>query len=186
MRLRYYLLLLLASGAAQAGAPCWQLAPEQSALTFTAVQAGAEFTGEFREFTADICFAPDQLADSHFHVTVNPASVATQNSDRDAALVSPDFFFVKEYPRAVFDTQTFQAQDAGTFTSTGQLSLRGVTQEEQLTFHFTIHDDGTVLLEGEASVQRLDYGVGQGDWQDTQWVGNDVRVVFHLKLLPAQ
>lgn len=184
MRLRYCLLLLLASGAARAGAPCWKMDSANSTLTFTAVQAGAEFTGEFREFSADICFAPEQLAASHFHVTVNPASVATQNSDRDAALVSPDFFFVKEYPRAVFDTQMFQATGTTSFTATGELSLRGATQEEQLTFNFTIHDDGTALLEGGTTLQRLEYGIGQGDWRDTKWVGNDVQVMFHLRLLP--
>lgn len=177
--------LLAVSELVRAGAPCWQMDSANSRLAFAAVQAGAEFTGIFREFSADICFAPDQLADSYFHVAVNPASVATLNSDRDAALLSPDFFFVAEYPQAEFETQSFQATDASHFTATGELSLRGVTQQEQLTFYFTVAADGVALLQGETTLHRLDYGVGQGDWQDTKWVGNDVRVAFHLTLLPA-
>jgi hypothetical protein len=32
-------------------------------------------------------------------------------------------------------------------------------------------------------VKRLDFGVGQGDWKSTEWVGNDVTVTFNLRLV---
>ena len=34
------------------------------------------------------------------------------------------------------------------------------------------------------TVNRLDYGVGQGDWKDTSVVANEVKVKFELRLLP--
>ena len=37
---------------------------------------------------------------------------------------------------------------------------------------------------GEARLSRLAFGVGQGEWQDTQWVGDEVTVRFDLLLSP--
>jgi polyisoprenoid-binding protein YceI len=39
-------------------------------------------------------------------------------------------------------------------------------------------------LKGGVTLNRLDYGVGQGDWKDTTLVGNEVRVKFDLRLTP--
>jgi hypothetical protein len=34
-------------------------------------------------------------------------------------------------------------------------------------------------------VHRLDFGVGQGDWKSTEWVGNDVTVSYTVRLIAA-
>jgi polyisoprenoid-binding protein YceI len=45
--------------------------------------------------------------------------------------------------------------------------------------------DGAAWLKGTAKIKRLDFGVGQGEWQDTSTVGNDVQVRFALRLKSA-
>jgi polyisoprenoid-binding protein YceI len=58
-----------------------------------------------------------------------------------------------------------------------------VTRDVRLRFTFKPGADGrTAVLAGGTTVQRLDYGVGQGEWTDTQWVGNEVRIRFELHL----
>jgi polyisoprenoid-binding protein YceI len=37
-------------------------------------------------------------------------------------------------------------------------------------------------LKGGTTLKRLDFGVGQGEWKDTETVGNDVKVRFALLL----
>ena len=39
-----------------------------------------------------------------------------------------------------------------------------------------------LYMTGKTLVKRLDFGVGQGDWKSTEWVGNDVGVTFALRL----
>ena len=39
-------------------------------------------------------------------------------------------------------------------------------------------------LKGSAQLKRLDFGVGQGEWQDTEQVGNEVKINFVLLLKP--
>ena len=47
-----------------------------------------------------------------------------------------------------------------------------------LTITFSADDQGrdTALAVGEVTFNRLDFGVGQGEWKDTQAVGNPVKV----------
>ena len=37
-------------------------------------------------------------------------------------------------------------------------------------------------LSGETTIKRLDYGVGQGDLKDTDWVSDDVRLRYKVSL----
>jgi polyisoprenoid-binding protein YceI len=52
-----------------------------------------------------------------------------------------------------------------------------------VTFTFKPSADGrSALMSGRATVHRLDFGVGQGEWQDTKWLGDEVRIRFELTL----
>jgi polyisoprenoid-binding protein YceI len=42
-----------------------------------------------------------------------------------------------------------------------------------------------LAMKGKADLRRLEFGVGQGEWSSTEWVGDEVGVLFDLKLLPA-
>jgi polyisoprenoid-binding protein YceI len=41
------------------------------------------------------------------------------------------------------------------------------------------------IMKGGATLRRLEFGVGQGEWAATTWVGDPVDVAFDLKLLPV-
>jgi polyisoprenoid-binding protein YceI len=177
--------LLLAALCAQpafAAAP-WSMDAQSSRLRFTAVQAGGEFDGEFRRFDAGIRFDPADLAGSRFTVTVDTASVDTKDADRDGILRGPEFFDVARWPSARFETTGFTALGATRFEASGRLTMRDVTREVRLPFEFVIDPGGgAASMKGGTRVQRLDFGIGQGEWQDTTWVGNEVGIAFELRL----
>jgi polyisoprenoid-binding protein YceI len=35
---------------------------------------------------------------------------------------------------------------------------------------------------GEVTIKRLDYGVGQGEWQSTEWVGDEVKLQYKVSM----
>jgi polyisoprenoid-binding protein YceI len=162
-------------------ATTWIMDSQQSTLKFTGTQAGAPFHGSFGKFTADIEFDPNDLATSRFDVSIDLASVNTQDDDRDATAKGADFFAVSQWPRARYVTQTISAKDAKTFVGTGKLTLRNVTRDVPITFTFDAKGS-QALLKGSAALKRLDFGVGQGEWKDTSSVGNEVSVQFALTL----
>lgn len=163
----------------------WPIDYAASELAFTAVQADAEFRGSFGEFSAGICFMPDSLEHSRFDVTVDLASVDTRNGERDEVLTGPDFFAVARFPSARFVATEFAATGDDRYTADGELTLRGVTMPLSIPFRFHAPGSrGPGSLDGEVNVSRLAFGVGQGEWQDTTWVGDRVEVRFSLVLLP--
>jgi polyisoprenoid-binding protein YceI len=159
----------------------WVMDPKQSTLQFTGTQAGAQFQGAFKSFTADIKFDPQDLATSQFNVSVDLGSVSTQDKDRDETVKGSDFFGVAKWPRAHYATQTISAKNAVTYVGNGKLTLRDLTRDVPITFTFQVNGNQAVL-KGTAALKRLDFGVGQGEWKDTSSVGNDVAVQFSLAL----
>ena len=178
------LVLAASLGAAAAwAATTWQTILGFSAIEFTGVLAGGEFTGRFGQFDAGIVFDPADLAGSRFRVVVQTASAATGDADRDTALKGPEFFDSARWPTAVYEASRFRAAGPGRFEALGRLTLRGITREVPVTFEFEVPSGGPdASLTGEATVRRLDFDVGRGEWQDTKWLGDEVRVKFGLVL----
>lgn len=151
-------------------------------LTFEATQAGAVFTGRFDRFRADIDFDPADPSTCRFDVRIETASADTLESQRDEVLKGPDFFWVEQHPVATYAGRGCRADGKG-YALDGELTLRGVTRIVPLRFTYA-PERGGGALEGSARLERLAFGVGQGEWQSTEWVGNEVTVRFDL-LLPA-
>jgi polyisoprenoid-binding protein YceI len=181
MRLIVTSTLLYMANTSLAQAPPWNLAAG-STLQFAATQQGAEFGGRFDSFAAEIQFEPAELASSHFLVTVAITSVNTDNGERDDALRSSDLFDASRWPEARFEAAEFRAVGDDRFEALGSLTIRDQTHPLVLPFNFT--REGTRgTLRGEVTISRLDYGVGQGEWADTQWIGERVKVRYVLALV---
>lgn len=161
----------------------YHLDPPQSRLSFAGMQAGAPFEGVFQRFTADIRFDPNDLASSRFDVTIDLKSVDTKDKDRDTTIKGADIFATDRWPTSHFVADKFTAQSSGKYMATGKLTLRDVTKDVPVEFTFQ-KDAAGAWLKGGTTVKRLDFGVGQGDWRSTEWVGNDVKIQFALKLTP--
>ena len=173
---------IAAGPAAAPAATSFTADPASSRLTFTGVQAGAEFQGSFHKFSAAIDFAPDALANAHFDVVIDMSSEDSGDKDRDGTMHGADLFDVARFPTAHYVTKSF-AKSASGYTAVGSLTLHGVTKDVPIAFKFTPSATGA-NLSGTAALKRLDFDVGHGDWKSTEWVGDAVKVAFSLNLKP--
>ncbi|HTV98571.1 MAG TPA: YceI family protein [Steroidobacteraceae bacterium] len=165
-----------------AAAASYTADPATSRLGFTGVQAGAEFNAVFHKFTAAVDFDPDALAGARFDVTIDMSSADSMDKDRDGTMRGADIFDVAHFPTAHYVARGV-ARTAMGYSATGSLTLRGVTKEVPIEFKFAPGAGGATLT-GSARLKRLDFGVGQGDWKSTDWVGDAVKVTFSLNLKP--
>ena len=174
----------LSPGAA-AEPPLWSL-EEGSTLGWVARQSGAEVEGQFDRFTAEIAFDPDDLEASRVAIEVDMVSVDSAASDRDQALVSKDLFDVATFPSARFEAERFVHLEGDTYEAHGRLAIRDAVLELTLPFTLTIEDHPEdpsaerAHAVGAVEILRLDYGVGQGQWQDTSMVANEVLVTIDI------
>ena len=174
-----------ATAAAPASPATWTGDATASTLGFGFVQAGAATDGRFGHFTAGIDFTATPAPAGRFDVSIDIASVDTQDKDRNEQLKNADLFDVAQFPTARYVASAFTAKGDG-FEARGQLTLRGVTQDVPLAFTWTPGADAkSATLKGSAALKRLAFGVGQGEWKSTEWVGDDVKVTFDLHLVPA-
>jgi polyisoprenoid-binding protein YceI len=176
------LIIAAATAAAADSAASFSAAAEQSRLEFVGVQAGAEFKGVFHKFTASVEFAPDALASSRIDVQIDMNSVDSMDKDRDTTIRSKDVFDVSHNPTAHYVTKTITKTAAG-FAAAGTLTLRGVTKDVPIEFQFAPAGAGA-KLSGSAKMNRLDFGVGQGEWKSTETIADAVKINFSLVLKP--
>jgi polyisoprenoid-binding protein YceI len=175
----------LASTASTASpqATAWTTVAGSSSIEFTGTLAGGDFTGRFQRFVAAIAFDPANLAGSRFRVEIETGSANTADAERDAALAGDDFFATSRWPKATYDASQLAATGPGQYQARGKLTIRGIARDVPVTFTFKSNADGSgAILSGRASVRRLDFGIGQGEWQDTKWLGDEVRIRFELAL----
>jgi polyisoprenoid-binding protein YceI len=175
--------LLCSLVALPAQAASYRADSKSSTLTFSSSYQGESFTGRFGRFDANIAFDPANLATSNFDVTITLGSADTQNSERDDALKGADFFNVAKMPTAHYFASKFRSLGGNRYAADGALTLRGVTKPVVLSFTWT--PGATPALVGDANVNRLDFGVGGGQWADTATIGNAVKVHTALKLVAA-
>jgi polyisoprenoid-binding protein YceI len=153
-----------------------------STLVFASNYQGETFTGKFGSFTTTMSFDPKQLATSKLDVAIQLAGTQTGNKDRDDTLVSADFFNVGKFAQARYTATKFRALGGNQYAADGTLSLRGASKPVTLTFTWT--PGAQPVLSGKATVKRLDFGIGGGDWADTSTIPNDVAISTKVVLKP--
>lgn len=159
----------------------WTVVKDMSSVEFTGMQQGSKFTGVFEEFSADIRFDPDNPGAGRIEGSVVTDTVETRDHDRDTALVDTDWFNSSEYPKATFVAEEITELEDGSYEAHGELTLKGTTNEETMTFTFDESGGNSAEFNGEMQLNRFDYNVGEG-WNDTSWVGQDVVVNVSLDL----
>jgi cytochrome b561/polyisoprenoid-binding protein YceI len=153
----------------------WQIDYANSHIRFRAEQAGAEFTGTWQHWSAEIHFASDSLANSAIIVSVEVAGIETRDADRDATLLDPEWFDQIRYPVVTFSTQAFRAAADGSFVADATLTVKG--KRQPINFTFTVTEKGPLrVLKGRARLDRHALGIGTGEWEDRTWVGQFVEV----------
>lgn len=155
-----------------------------STLTFATKYQGEVFTGRFPAFSTRLSFDPKSLATSKLDVAIPLAGAATGDAERDSTLRGADFFNAARFPQARFTATRFRALGANRYAADGVLTLRGVSRPVTLAFTWT--PGAKPVLAGQATVRRLDFGVGGGDWADTDLIPNEVAVSTKVMLQPAR
>jgi cytochrome b561/polyisoprenoid-binding protein YceI len=165
----------------------WAIIPSASMLEFQATMGGTPFTGKFGKFDGTIIFDPDNLAASKADITIDMTTATTGNAERDAQIGADEWFNAGQYPVARFETIAFEKGADNNYIAVGNLTIRGVTMPVTMPFTLEtgVNDKGqkTALMSGRAQVNRLSYGVGQGQWAAEDTIAGDVTVAATVRAL---
>jgi polyisoprenoid-binding protein YceI len=133
------------------------IATEQSRIQFQAYSLFTDPVGEFHRFAGEIVADPENLGVSHVRLSIEAASIDTQNTKRDRHLRSEGFFFVAQYPEITFESTAIRRNDAG-YLVQGDLSMRGVTKRIEIPVSVE-RQQGTITVRGSVRLNRQEFKI---------------------------
>ena len=153
----------------------WLVVKADSHVKFTASQQGRDFTGEFESFDALINFKESSIEKSSVTATIHLGSVSAGDKERDGALPGKEWFNIKKFPKAVFQSDNFVKTGDNAYEARGTLSMKGKSQP--LTLPFTLDITGSKAeMEGSVTLDRTLWEVGTGAWSTDEWASTEVTV----------
>lgn len=153
-------------------------------------------TGEFTNYSVDVESEAPDFSDAVVRFEASVDSISTKNEMRDGHLKSPDFFDAASFPKLSFVSTSLTPSSDGTFTLTGDFTIRDITRPITLKGEF----GGTILdfygntkagFELSGSINRKDFGLL---WNGVTEAGgivvsDEVRLLVNvqlMKVVPAQ
>ena len=185
-------ILTLALLASAGQAASWEVDKPHSTVQFKVSHLViANVVGSFGDFTASMDFDGENLASGSVEMTVQVASVDTDNADRDKHLRSADFFDAEKFPTMTFKSKKVVPGEGKSFQLVGDLTIRGITKEVTFDCEFngTAEFMGTTKagFTAETTINRQDFDVSWNRNLDAGGVvvGEEVKIMLELEFNKA-
>jgi polyisoprenoid-binding protein YceI len=158
----------------------WQLDPYHTQIEFSAKHLGMmTVRGHFAEFSAEAEIDPDQPEASAVQVTIQTASLRTNNEMRDNDIRGEHFLDVENFPTMTFTSTSVEPAGQDVWTLHGDLTIKGTTGPVTLTVtkYGEFNDPGMmghrIGYSATSRINRRDFGVTFSAMLDGKWVVSD-------------
>jgi polyisoprenoid-binding protein YceI len=181
---------LLLSAAPAAATETYKIDPTHSYVGFSIRHFFSKVPGRFAKYEGTITLDPKDLSTAKVDVTIDAASIDTDNADRDKHLRSPDFFDAAKFPKITFVSTGVIAAGANSAVLKGNLTMRGVTKPVELEVEVLGYSPDPWGgyrggFEARTKVNRQDYGIS---WSKTvegggAVLGNEVEILLNVEAI---
>lgn len=158
----------------------WQV--ETGSIALSLQQMGAEVTGSFADWSADISFEPQDTPGKSGEVRVQIAIPSLTLGSVTKQALGADFFNAEGFPVAIFEADILKAADG--YAADGTLSLKGQTVPVSLPFSLHLEGD-RAEMRGTTTLDRQTFGIGP-NMTDPGQLGFDVLVTVALTATRAK
>lgn len=174
-----------------ASATSWKIDTTHSHVGFSVKHLViSNVKGNFGKFSGTIDVPGDDLTKAVVDVSIDVASIDTNEPKRDDHLRSPDFFDVAKWPAMTFKSKKVEKAGDGRLKITGDLTIRDQSREVVLDVEgptAAIQDPwGNTKVGAAASttINRKDFGMTWNKALETGGlvVGDEVKISLELEL----
>jgi polyisoprenoid-binding protein YceI len=149
-----------------------------STVTATFKQEGVEVETPFTKFTGLVAYDASKVEASTAMFEVETASFDFGDAAYNAEVRKKSWFDSATYPKAKFQSTAIKAGAAGSFTATGQLTLKGRVQTLAVPVKVSAGAKGGFVFDGSFAISRKAFGIGDPVWEGV--VDDKVTIKFHL------
>lgn len=168
----------------QAARGVWQADPFHTQVEFSAKHLGMmTVRGHFHEVHVSGHIDPDHSEASMLDVTIQTASIQTNNPNRDNDLRGANFLEVDKYPTITFKSTKIEATGQDRYALTGDLTIKGNTKP--VTLNGVVYGEFNDPMMGhrigysaEGQINRKDYGLTFNMMLDGKWIVSDEVQIF--------
>lgn len=162
----------------------YQLDASHATVLFKVRHMGfADYIGRFDKLAGEIDLNTDKVEKSHVSITIEAASIDTNNEVLEKKLKDADAFDVEKYPNITFEATDLEMQTETTGLMTGDLTMMGETH--QVTFDVVFNGGGvhpmnsknTMGFSATTTLDRTDWGLDS--W--VPMVSADVQIEVHAE-----
>ena len=184
MRNRLLVSLLLLPWCIKLNAAPRVLIPEKSQIDFVVKEMGVPVTGQFNKFDAAIEIDLAQLPKSSAKLRIDVGSLDTGNPEADKIATDGDWLDSAHAQYAVFTSASISALGSNRYQAQGTLRIRNI--DRPITIEFTSVDQpgGQTMIESQFEINRTEFGIGAGVWNEKGVVAEQIPVKVKLLLAP--
>ena len=170
----------LAALAVHAQAP-QKIIAGKSFIRFVTKQMNVPVEGQFKKFDAAVAFDPAKPQATQAEFEVELASIDLGSEEGETEARRKPWLNVEAFPKAKFVASAVKQVAPGRFEATGALTIKGATQN--IAAPFSLVDAGGVrTVEGQFTMKRLQFKIGEGVWSETDTVADEILVRFRFAL----
>ncbi len=169
----------------------YQIDKAHSEAVFQVRHLLTKVRGRFSDFEGEIDYDEENPERSFAYLTIQAASVDTNERDRDTHLRSADFFDVEKFQTLTFKSTRITRKSNDSFDVAGDLIIHGITRPVTLsaTFLGKAKDpwgNERIAFEAETTINRKDFGLLWNAALETGGflVGDEVKISLSVQALP--
>ena len=172
----------------------WNIDPVHSVVEFKVKHMMiSNVKGQFSGIKGALTYNEQSVTDSHVEVTIDAASISTQEPQRDAHLKSPDFFDVDKFPTLSFKSTKVSRAADGELKVAGDLTLHGVTRPVVLAVEGPTPPakdpwgNSRIAVSATTKINRKDFGLTYNAALETGGilVGEEVTITLEIQFIKA-
>lgn len=184
----FAMVILMTAGAL---AETWTIDNTHSSVGFSVRHMVVSKTrGTFGKFAGTAEFDAKSLEGGSVNLTIETATIDTDDESRDGHLQTADFFDVEKFPTITFTSKKIIVGEGEAFQLIGDMTMKGITHEVTFdcTYYGTSTDDKGNVRAGfsaETTVDRREFDfepsgvLAAGGFA----IGNDVVITLELELM---
>ena len=148
---------------------------EPTLVNFVIKNAGLKVNGSFSGLEGFIILDAQNLSLLKIEGTIDPNTVNTGITLRDNHLKKGDYFNVKEFPKIVMVSTQIKKSSTRKYVGNFDLTIKNSRKNVLIPFTFSAKGN-TYKLEGEFSINRLDFQLGES----SIILSDTVKIMFEI------
>ena len=157
---------------------------DKSEIRFGARQQGKNVEGRFRKWKANVDFRPGDLPGSSAGFEIDLASMDLPSEDSESEICGPFWFDIAKFPMAKFASSELRDLRGDRYEIAGTLALNGIAKDVVVPVKLKKDAAGNSVAEGDITVRRSEYSVGDRMCADLDAIANEVTLHVRMVLPP--